>query len=162
MRTDPPPPVRHRPGRSAVLLATCLAAAGCGDDGFGRRFDVSGTVTHNGTPLSEGTITFQPEDPDGRVASGMIVDGSYTLTTVDRDDGALPGHYLVSIAANQVDLSEAKAVAEASGGAAMREDLVAAAPRTSLIPSKYSLPATSGLDATVEERGNTIDFALDD
>ena len=44
----------------------------------------------------------------------------------------------------------------------MREDLVAAAPRTSLIPPKYNLPPTSGLDATVEARGNSIDFALAD
>ena len=157
---------RHRPmpSRAARLVASAVllacGVAGCGDDGFGRRYPVSGSVTFDGEPLPEGSITFTPEDPAGRVASGMIIDGSYRLTTVDREDGALPGRYKVSITADQADLSEAKAVAEAGGGAAMREDLVGKAPRTSLIPPRYNLSATSGLEAQVEERNNSFDFAL--
>ena len=46
-------------------------SAGCGDDGYGRRYPVSGTVTYKGQPLKQGTITFTPADADaGRPPAG--------------------------------------------------------------------------------------------
>jgi hypothetical protein len=141
-----------------------LALTGCGDDGFGRRYRVMGTVTYKQQPLKEGTISFTPESATGRAASAMISDGAYSLTTVNPDDGALPGRYRVSITANDVDLSKAEAAAKAGGGAAYREDLVvkAQARRKSSIPRKYNLPSTSNLSAEVKEQSNRFDFELAD
>src|SRR5262249_6722498 len=64
------------------------------------RYRVSGTVTHNGQPIAEGTIVLHPIDPSGHRASGAIRDGRYKLTTVNPDDGALPGTDKVTIESN--------------------------------------------------------------
>lgn len=146
-----------------ALIGTAAFIVGCGDDGYGRRYPVSGNVRFKGEPLKEGAITFTPADQNtGRAASGFIVDGAYSLTTVDDEDGALPGSYQVSITADDVDLTKVEAAAQKGGGAAFREDLVAKAPRKSSIPRKYNLPNTSGLSAVVKEESNQLDFNLED
>ena len=137
-------------------------SAGCGDDGYGRRYAVSGKVTYKGQPLKQGMVTFTPADANtGRTASGHVVDGAYALTTVDNEDGALPGPYQVAIASVEVDASKAEERAKASG-AGLDEALVAKAKRTHSIPRKYSLPSTSGLTREVKEQDNTFDFDLTD
>lgn len=152
---------RSRPGLLPLLAALVgpLAMAGCGDDGYGRRHPVYGTVSHKGEPVERGRITFTPTDPEGRVASGEIRDGSYELTTVDPGDGALAGSYKVSVTAVEVDDSEV--LANAGGGVGNQMDVIkaqqAAVP---LIPAKYQLADTSGLTAEVEEGSNEIDFDL--
>ena len=74
----------------------------CGtDDGLGKRYPVSGTVTYNGKPLEKGKISFVPEDPKNVGASGAIENGSYTLSTGGQDDGARAGKYKVTITAKE-------------------------------------------------------------
>ena len=91
------------------MAAALALSAGCGDDGYGRRYPVSGKVTYKGQPLKQGTITFTPADANtGRTASGHIVDGAYALTTVDNEDGALPGPYQVAIASVEVDAEQGR------------------------------------------------------
>src|SRR4051794_41888964 len=70
--------------RSLALLSACgaIALTSCGgEDAFGKRYYVSGTVTYNGTPLEKGKISFIPEDPKGVGASGIIENGSQTPLT---------------------------------------------------------------------------------
>jgi hypothetical protein len=139
---------------------------GCGDDALGKRYKVTGTVTYKGTPLEKGTVTFYAvggENAEARGASGSIVNGSYTLSTIGGDDGAFPGEYVVAIAARAPDMSEAKAN-QAKVGGSMRQDDVAKAYRDapSAIPKKYESTTTSGLKATVKEQSNRIDFPLTD
>ncbi len=50
-----------------------------------------------GNPLAEGNITFKPDDPNGRAASGEIKDGLLSLTTASRRRRSLPGKYAVTI-----------------------------------------------------------------
>ena len=123
-------------------------------------------MTYGGKPLEKGSINFTAQGAAaGRNASGMIVDGNYSLTTFSPGDGALPGQYRVSIMSAETDLSEAETVAKASGGAALREDLVAKAAQKKskrLIPAKYGLPDTSGLTCEVKEETNTFNFDLTD
>jgi len=57
------------------LVLGALMAAGC--DGS-KLADVSGTVTFDGTPVEEGTITFIPADGQGQTAGGPIKDGKYS------------------------------------------------------------------------------------
>jgi hypothetical protein len=146
----------------AVVTASIL---GCGDDsGLERRYKVSGTVKYKGELVPKGTIAFEPVDPTkGRVASGYIENGSYTLTTSGQSpgDGALPGDYKVSIAASDLDLS---GVAKQDGGVihqgekAHRDALKSA---KSFVPMKYAQATSSGLTAKVD-RARTIDFDLTD
>jgi len=139
-----------------------LTALGCGSgDDLPRRYSVTGKVTYNAKPLPRGSVRFIPSDPDGRAAGGDIVDGSYSLTTQDQDDGAIPGKYQVTVSATEVNVSKDVAAAK-SKGMIISQDQIAKAKRTALIPPKYMAPDTSGLTADVQARSNTIDFPLAD
>jgi hypothetical protein len=155
--------------RSFCLLMTValVGFVGCGsDDGLGKRYRVTGTVKYKGQPLEKGTISFVPATPDPKGinigATGVIENGSYSLSAQGDVEGAFPGEYLVTVDSRKVDLS--KAAANAQGGGSFRQDDVAKANASaeSLIPKKYLVPDTSGLKATVKESSNSIDFELVD
>jgi hypothetical protein len=162
--------------RSAFALLAgpvLLYAMGCsGDDGLGKRYAVSGKVTHNGQPVAKGVISFIPEKGDGHGAQGQIENGSYTLGTLSPGDGAFPGSYKVVVNTRDADASKAKeaAVAEGKkhgveGGYSQVPQEIAAKLRReakSTTPTKYEDPAGSGLTATVAESSNTINFDLKD
>jgi hypothetical protein len=64
---------------AAFLLAVGLTV-GCG--GGPRYGEVSGTVTYDGKPVEQGSITFLPADGRGPDAGGAIKDGQYTAKKV--------------------------------------------------------------------------------
>jgi len=145
---------------TAIVSSLFALVFGCGDDGFGKRYPVSGNVTYKDEPVAKGSITFTPVNP-GRPASGAIQNGRYSLTTVDPEDGALAGQYKVTIMAKDVDY--ASLVAKAKGSAIRQPDIIKAGASAKLmVPQKYQLPDTSGLTATVEEKSNTLNFKLTD
>jgi len=64
---------------TAVLLCT-IAVLGCNRSQGPRRAAVSGSVTLDGKPVPEGTITFLPSgDTQGPSAGGEIRDGAFDL-----------------------------------------------------------------------------------
>jgi hypothetical protein len=146
----------------AAMLVSLVAIAGCGDDEFGKRYSVKGTVKYKGQPVASGTITFDPlEAEKGRSASGTIEQGAYRLSTAGESDGALAGKYRVKIMSRNIDYSQVKA--NAGGGAGRQTDILKANKAAKdLIPSKYSTIETSGLSAEVKPESNTIDFDLSD
>ena len=154
---------------TAATLASALGllmVIGCGDDGLGKRYPVSGKVTYKNQPLATGTVTFYAtggKDAETRGATGAIKDGSYSMSTIGGEDGVFPGDYQVAIASLNVDMSQAKANQEKVGGS-FRQDDVAKAYKSaeSVIPKKYGSTEKSGLKAKVEARSNTIDFPLSD
>ena len=151
---------------AALAFAGMTLVFGCGDDsGLGKRFPVSGTVNSKGQPVENGTITFVPSAADGRSAAGQIEKGAYKLTTVQPNDGALPGAYKVTVVAKEIqDADAAKISAIAKGGQSHHDATFAKAMKNakSLVPSKYSLTDTSGLTADVKDKSNTINFDLQD
>lgn len=162
--------LKSRAIATAATLAGLLAL-GCSDDGLGKRYYVGGTVKYNGQPVEKGEINFVPANPEGRAASGVIEKGSYVLSTLGDQDGALPGKYEVTITSKDVDLTEAKAkIEKMSGGKmaganiALPQEMVAKAQKSAKnnIPAKYSTPSTSGLTFEVKEQSNTADFNLTD
>jgi len=150
--------------RTAFLASTGMfACLGCGDGtGLAKRYPVSGMVIYKGEPVKSGTISFVPTVADGRPAAGQITDGNYTLTTLAPDDGALPGKYKVTVVSKDVDTTELQAVAK--GGQFHHDKTFAKALKNAkaLVPSKYSLPDTSGLERDVKEQTNKIDIDLKD
>jgi hypothetical protein len=157
--------------RSFAILSACgvLALTSCGgEDAFGKRYYVSGTVTYNGTPLEKGKISFIPEDPKGVGASGIIENGSYTLSTGGGNDGARAGKYKVTIFAREDATAKAKAdFAKAAKGVdpgyLPGQFLARAeAQAKSLIPTGYGDVRTTNLTAEVKEQSNTINFPLSD
>jgi len=150
-----------------LLFSTCFMVVGCSSgDGLDKRYKVSGKVTYKGAPVAKGTISFMPVKPDGRGASGQIVDGSYQMTTQEANDGAFPGEYTVTIDALTADLSAAEAEAKKKGATsvALPQDMVAKAYKNAknAVPAKYSQAASSGLKADVKQQSNTINFDLTD
>jgi len=84
----------------ALLLGmAAFVAAGCGG-GADSPSPVHGTVYLDGQPATElagGTVTFNSEELQ-RSASGEIqADGTYRLSSVKKDDGAIPGKYQVTV-----------------------------------------------------------------
>ena len=85
------------------VVAACLVQAGCGSSSPLPIARVTGTVkTQDGELLESGRILFGPIDTDaegrsGKVASGMIQNGEFVLTTYSRGDGAVIGRHNVSL-----------------------------------------------------------------
>jgi hypothetical protein len=151
---------RARPVRAIVAGLSLLVIFGCGGDGLGKRYSVSGKVTYKGTTVPSGTITFLPEDSKAKAAVGTITDGKYTLTTLTPGDGAFPGKYQVTVVSKDVDTSSVSAAPNSLN----RLKKVAAAnlAAKSRVPAKYELPTTSGLVREVLPQSNTFDFDLAD
>ena len=130
-----------------VLISASFTVVfiGCGDDGLGKRYPVSGKVTYKGAPVEDASISFRPVGGDAnseqRGATGTVKDGYYKLSTIGGDDGAFAGDYEVSVSARAPDMTKAKENQQKTGGS-MRQDDVAAAYKNakSAIPLKYEAP----------------------
>jgi hypothetical protein len=73
-----------------------LLVAGCGGTD---RLAVEGTVTFQGEPIAEGSITLRPiEGTQSPTAGSRIVDGKFRI---DADGGPRPGTFRVEIAASR-------------------------------------------------------------
>ena len=98
------------------LVAVCLlAVAGCG--GKFSVAPVSGTITLNGQPLADATVTFTPAQAVGSevpTSSGRTdTSGKYSLTLIaDDSPGALIGKHTVRIAKNVESESDITTPAE--------------------------------------------------
>ena len=166
----------HRP---LVLLVgpALLYVLGCSaHDGLGRRYPASGTVKYKGEPIAKGLINLVPVKGGAtHGSSGIIEDGSFSLSTLTPGDGALPGEYKVVVNTRQVDEDRVKAEAAkiaAKHGIVNRTQtppiLVARAAAKSMkkakgtTPAKYQSPQTSDLTAQVGEKRNYFTFELND
>jgi hypothetical protein len=137
------------------LPVALLAVAGCGS---AKVYPVSGRVNFNGKPMAgTGSITFIPvvQKEGAPMAGGeVLANGTYQLTTVKANDGALAGEYRVAI--TQVTSVEPQPVPDGEAAPAV----VAALPPDQLIPAIYADHVNSPLTATVKAENNTINFEL--
>lgn len=105
---------------------------------------VSGKITVKGKPVEYGSVMFVPAA--GTVGSGTIQpDGTYTLTTFRRNDGALVGDHKVVVEAYTITKSRDPGVDDTANPAAHK---------------KYYNVATTPLTATVRPGDNALDFDL--
>jgi hypothetical protein len=136
-----------RAAGTAALLAGLTLGCGPKEEPHPETVPVQGKVTYQGKPVTQGTITFQPDT--GQPASGEIQnDGSYQLTTFAPKDGAVPGHHKVMIIANTADPTK---IPGSSPGYV---------PPVDLVPKKYNQLGSSGLEATVSKDKPAYDFDL--
>ncbi len=79
----------------SLILGLMLGASGCGTPDF---YQCEGVVTHEGTPIPDLEVNFEPEDPDLGRPPYAITDenGKFQLTT-GREYGLIPGTYKVSV-----------------------------------------------------------------
>jgi predicted small lipoprotein YifL len=130
--------------RLLVFLTVVAMLAGCGKS-YPDYYPVTGKVYYRDQPLTTGVVMFQP--PSGPPATGQIQsDGSFTLVTHGRADGAMPGLNQVRITARE-----------------MKADAAEMALGKHLIPERYSQFSTSGLTAEVSAGDNEpFEFRLTD
>jgi hypothetical protein len=87
--------VRYSTWSGGALVATiCFASIGCSDSNMVR---VRGAVKNEGQIVSGGSVVFMPVG-DSKPAFGAIQpDGTFQLTTLSPNDGAMIGQYQVSV-----------------------------------------------------------------
>lgn len=132
---------RHLQAAAPRLLAAVVLAlfGGCGS---GLDATVDGTVTLDGQPLTNGTVSFHPKGT-APVAYGQIQsDGTYTAST-GSSEGITPGEYTATVVATKPD-----------------PDPSDEKPPEPLTPVRYASPETSGLDVTVRSGQNHLPLEL--
>ncbi len=138
-------------GRSILLVSVGLFSwTGCGSDQ--PTYPVTGTVHYtDGKPLKAGTIEFESitAKPPVTARSPIGLDGSFTLRTFDKADGALPGRHRVAIIPS--DGMNAVGSKEERPGIIQRPDL----------HPKYRRLTTSGLEEVVAETDNRFEFVVE-
>jgi hypothetical protein len=138
-----------------------LVNTGCGSK-YPPTAPVSGKITINGKPVTQGRISFHPTTGERPALANIQPDGSYSLTTFERGDGALLGHHKVSIKSTRIENApslpakdfqeEAKQAAEVAkkGGPQL----------VFIVDKKYYDDRTTDLEAEVRPGENEIDFNL--
>ncbi len=140
-----------RISRVAVIALAAAAAGGCSSAGPPPRpkpVPAHGLVRYNGKPLDGAHVVFTNTEAGISAEGETDADGKFSLTTFRPDDGAVPGHYHVTVTKAQEPTRHGAANAPPvfrQGGAPHARWL---------IPQKYSSLKTSGLTADVGETGS--------
>lgn len=125
----------------AFLVTACGA-----DPESGESVQVSGKVTLDGEPVSDGTIWFASDRSGAEFNTLLEADGTYDLTLLDVFPGESFGIYIGGISPEEG--------AEDEDGNPLPDS-------PPPVPAKFQEAATSGLTAKIEEEGNrTFDFEL--
>ncbi len=133
-----------------VVLAACVAIAGCRPGYQLETGKVTGQVTVDGQPVSKGFVIFVP--PTGRRASGPIgPEGRFSLTTYRIDDGAIVGPHSVGIVAFDDMDQYYRAFYDDTSDYEMPK---------AIVPEQYGDPFSSGLTFEVKAGRNQADFHL--
>jgi len=124
---------------------------------------VKGKISFMGKAIDTGVIMFHSET--GPAAVGNIQkDGTYVLTTLRKNDGAIVGNHTVTIQATRVGagtMEEPKSLEEEIKQSRATKILVPGKV-TSLVPEKYATTVTSTLKVEVKNQDNILDFDLKD
>jgi hypothetical protein len=137
-----------------AAAAIALPAVGCGK-AKPATAPVTGRVLLDGKPVAGAAVMFEPVGGGVPARGSTGGDGGFTLSTFARDDGAIVGQHRVSVS---------KFVVE---GVAANELGLEAAPGQqgvqpkAAVPTRYADPKTSGLEATVEAGGTSVEFTLE-
>ena len=128
----------------SLFIFCSLLASGCGSG----EATISGTVALDGTPITDGYVTFTPGlNTNGPVVAGRITNGNYTIPA---KDGQVSGAYSVTVTASA---PTGKKVKSPMNGAESDEFV-------SIIPDKYT-GTTSVLTADIVKGKNTVDLKLE-
>jgi len=137
--------------RLLLPLVVVLAVTGCQrSPSMPAVVPVKGKVLlPGGEPLRGGRLNFIPKNPSGlggiEPFADIGQDGTFTVTTYQENDGAIPGAYVVTI--SPVDY-------KAKGGNPVK------LPNAGQIPKKYLEEATSDLTADVKGEATELTLQL--
>lgn len=139
----------------SVLCGLAVLAAGCGGAERPALYEARGTVTYQGKPVPDATVTVLPSE--GPLALGRTdARGKFTLSTGGRP-GAVAGPAKVSVTAvERRELSEAAKQEYQRTGT-----LPPTTSAESRIPTRYNQTAGSGLTITISEDIAKNNFPLE-
>lgn len=148
-----------------AVFAAALLLAGCGGSGRPDVVPAGGTVTYEGEPLANASVTFTPAS--GPPAVGTTdAQGKFTLRS-GTQDGAVPGTHKVSVFAVDAQFTPPDNLpdpeTDPEGYHTAVEEAMNENPPSSklLIPQRYTRPVTSGLSFDITEGGeNQFDVKL--
>lgn len=128
----------------AVLGAAAVALAGCSDGGP-TLHPVTGRVFYEDKPAEGAEVVFVPASGTEPLRPSGVVgkDGSFTMKTYPRGDGAMEGEYTAVVTWYEPTPPAA-------------EDREQPAPKSKL-PARYSSPSQSGLKVVVRPGANTLE-----
>ena len=121
-----------------IVFVSLLCVVGCGD-GRPTRVPVSGQVTIDGKPLTEGTIQFYPVAGGRQSGTSIGEDGRFVLTTFEQGDGIPVGDYSVAIMANKI-ISNTQV--------------------KWLVPKRYADKKTANISATIDSETDQMNIKL--
>lgn len=149
--------------RRLLLRPTCVAmciafllfvvASGCSgkyEDKWSKRrppsLPTTGVVTWNGEPAVGAIVTLQSQSHNLSASGKTDAKGQFALTTWRQGDGAVAGEHKVTI--------ETSVIAGYGTDGSIIE--------VNAMPPKYEKPDTSGLTATINDKGkNVLSFAVE-
>jgi hypothetical protein len=140
------PSLARNPQRRIVLLVL-LAVLGCGENK--NEGEVSGTVTYQGQPLPQGSVSFF-DSSNKYLASSGIIKGTYA-TTAPLKVPIGPVKVTVTTPSRSSGSRSVKGVAKSKSG----ETITVIS-----IPAKYGSADSSGLTYTVKPGANTYNIDL--
>lgn len=150
--------------KSILLHALCVyfivsVMSGCQRSGtLSGLVPARGTVTCNGQPLANATITLFPSEGSGNRNAVALSDsqGNFTLRTLKSNDGIAPGEYRVSVTKVRQEKSDPDAGIKALSGQEQRSVTSLELPKQiHEIPEKYASPDTSQLTVSIGTKGNS-------
>ena len=144
--------------RSKLLSFTliCSFAVGCTPSATGP-VTTKGTVkTKSGRPCDNALVVFHPLEKnrlnDPKPVGKTDNNGSFMLTTLAENDGALPGDYAITVVWPGQDVKSSKMSLTGEGGA----------PGTDQLKGKFGNPSKPLLKATIPSKGGTeLAFEVD-
>ena len=144
-----------------LLLVLCCTVFGCGEKPkLSGLFPVKGKLTLNGSPVEGAMVTLVPKSfsGDARSARGTTdAKGEFTVSTLDPNDGALPGEYSITVTKMEYD---GPVPTEAELDAARDAGRQISIKTKNAFPAKYAKSGTSGLTVTVVS-GKNEDLILE-
>lgn len=142
--------IPSRWGWLVVLIGVAGSMAGCGRSGL---VPVKGTVKLDGQPLARATVLFIAQNPEGKNATGFTAaDGKFRLSTLEGDQGALPGKYKVVV---QLPLAPVKDARPAATPEEAQASAVAH-PSEPRLPARYSQADQTVLEQEIPPQGEIV------
>jgi hypothetical protein len=147
-------------GGRALALVSLVAVAGCSGTGPGSFAHVSGTITHNGTPVDGAKVKFvSTTEVDGvrdEFATETDSAGKYLIAGVGKNPGIPPGRYKVVI--TKLALKPGARVPDEGFDTTQLE---MSGLGVNALPKEYSDANTTKLSATLESGKNeNVNFDL--
>lgn len=86
-------------GLAGSLLGCLLVLMGCGGDSdTPPTTPVSGSISYKGKAVTGGLVEFHPQGVEGNPGTSPLgPNGEFTLTTYEREDGAVIGPHIVTV-----------------------------------------------------------------